>query len=93
MLGWLKRKLKSWLFSNEKPWLDCVVHTKGRTEVIRYWVTGAHGLKLLGQADGSIRLIGEGDTADREKFWRLWRWHSRGRRLRWEDGARFRPGV
>lgn len=95
MLNWLRRVLRRWLLEQPEPepYLECHLTVRGRWQTVRYTVLGAVGARLLViPQDGSYgaRTVGVDDAVDRRVFWKLWKHHSRGVRLQWDDGEECR---
>ena len=70
--------------------LQCLERTKGKTKPVSYIVSGVCGMRLVGSAlsgDSTSRMIAVGEALDQDHFWQLWRHHSNGARLTWEDGS------
>jgi hypothetical protein len=101
MIRWLKRKLRKWLLEG----IEQIPQPKAVSQVLQvrvlrdgeistgsFQVTGAVGLKLIGQSGRETRLIGEGDAIDREQWQALWKRYTPGwEEWRWPDGRPYLP--
>jgi hypothetical protein len=102
MLDWLRGRLRSWLLAeNHETSAVLTVLVPGREGPTRveHVAFGVVGMRLScypfrgGSPNQGVRLVGEGDVDDRERFWRLWR-SLGGRTEGWSfsDGTPFDPG-
>lgn len=96
MLNWLREKLRKWLVEEPevRQYIDCLVSGKAGPRVERFFVTGAHGLLLVGTSMSNpgreVKLISEAEAMNRRQFKSLFQQFApKHRELRWEDGTEY----